>query len=57
MKTRRKTKTSSYPQSSTQVAKDDKNALEKARSALKKTEGAHTPNSIKRKLMTKKGKK
>lgn len=30
-----------------------KNALEKARSQLKKAEGAHTPNSIKRKLKKK----
>jgi len=32
-------------------------ALEKARSALKKAEGAHTPSSIKRKLKVKKEKK
>ena len=31
-----------------------KSALEKARSTLKKTEGAHTPSSIKRKLNVKK---
>ncbi len=30
-----------------------KNALEKARSALKKAEGAHTPKSIKNKLKVK----
>lgn len=34
-----------------------KSALEKARSALKKAEGAHTPTSIKRKLKTNKEKK
>lgn len=34
-----------------------KNALEKARSQLKKAEHAHTPLAIKRKLKTKKEKK
>lgn len=33
--------------------KKKKNALEKARSALKKAEGAHTPRSIMRKLKPK----
>lgn len=55
MKTRRKTKTSSYPPSNTPAGK--KSALQKARSALKKAEGAHTPNSIKKKVMSKQGKK
>lgn len=37
--------------------KKPKSALEKARSALKKTEGAHTPASIKQKLNVNKEKK
>jgi len=37
--------------------KKKKTALEKARSALKKAEGAHTPSSIKRKLKIQKEKK
>lgn len=37
--------------------KKKKNALEKARSQLKKAEHVHTPRSIKRKLKKKKEKK
>ncbi len=37
--------------------KEKKNALEKARSALKKAEHVHTPRSIKQKLKKKKTKK
>lgn len=37
--------------------KKKKTALEKARSQVKKTENAHTPSSIKRKLKLKKQKK
>lgn len=35
------------------MVKKKTSALEKARSAIKKADGAHTPQSIKRKLKTK----